>query len=73
MSADVWFKRDIAQILLSNWQATANAMAASGAPNMAYVTGYRAAVASVALAFGIEPALVILDGALGPERARLEG
>lgn len=59
MSADVYFIKDISRILLANVQATMNAMNASGSPNRAYIAGYRAAIGSVALAFGISPALVL--------------
>ena len=61
MSAVVWGKDDIANILLSNVQATANAMAATGTLNRAYVVGFRAAISCIALSFGITPALVLPD------------
>ena len=70
MSAVVWGKDDIANILLSNVQATANAMAATGTLNRAYVVGFRAAISCIALSFGITPALVLPDELQGEESQR---
>lgn len=60
MSADVWLKRDIANALAAAYQAQRETMTAT-APNPQYAAGYRAALTVVALAFGIEPGMVILE------------
>jgi len=63
MSADVWFKRDIANALLATYQAareTSNALGGTDKARMAvYNAGYRSALSTMALFFGISPSLVI--------------
>jgi hypothetical protein len=58
MSCDVWLKRDIANALTAAYQAQRETMTAT-APNPQYAAGYRAALSTVALFFGIAPGLVI--------------
>lgn len=59
MAADVWFRRDIANALMAAYQAAMDGQAASGQPNQAYLAGQRAAIGTLALFFGISPALVL--------------
>lgn len=66
MSADVWLKRDIANALLAAYQAAEQTMIAT-APNAQYLAGYRSALSTVALFFGIAPGLVLPE----PDRARI--
>ena len=71
MSADVWFKRDIANALLATYQAAAETSLVVGDADgrrSLYLAGYRSAISTLALFFGISPALVL------PEEARrIEG
>lgn len=63
MSADVWFKRDIANALLATYQAARETSYAIGGNDTArtasYHAGYRSAISTMALFFGISPALVL--------------
>ena len=65
MSADVFFKRDIANHLLAAYNGKVQTLAMFGDDprGAAYLAGIRDVVASLALSFGISPALVIPDGA----------
>lgn len=80
MSADVWFKRDIANALLATYQSARETSYAVGSDDTARVAmfhaGYRSAISTMALFFGISPALVLPDEPLSyravPERLRLE-
>ena len=76
MSADVWFKRDIANALLATYQAareTSYAVGGNDTVRMAsYHAGYRSAISTLALFFGISPALVLPDDPV-PARSILEG
>lgn len=56
---DVWLKRDIAHVLMSQTQTAVNSMRASGRANPHYIAGFQAAVAGIALAFGIAPGDVL--------------
>lgn len=56
MALDVWYKSDIQNALSAAEQASRAALKASGAQNDPYVIGYRAALATLALAFGLVPA-----------------
>lgn len=62
MSLDIWFREDILHALQAADQASATTAAAmgdvAGDPRylQAYREGYRAALVTVAMAFGIEPA-----------------
>ncbi|MBC7250504.1 MAG: hypothetical protein H5T62_09490 [Anaerolineae bacterium] len=62
MSLDIWFREDILHALQAADQASATTAAAmgevAGDPRYlrAYREGYRAALVTVAIAFGIEPA-----------------
>ncbi len=75
MSADVYFKRDIANALLATYQSareTAYAIGSDDAARVAvYHAGYRSAISTLALFFGISPAMVLPEETL-PERFRLE-
>ncbi len=67
MSADVWLKRDIANALLATYQSmreTAVVVGGGGDParTAAFHAGYRAAISTVALFFGIEPGMVLPEG-----------
>ena len=63
MSADVWFKRDIANALLASYQAARATSYAVGSSDTArtavFHAGYRSAVSTMALFFGISPAMVL--------------
>ncbi len=80
MSADVWFKRDIANALLATYQSARETSYAVGSDDTARVAvfhaGYRSAISTMALFFGISPALVLPEEPLSyrtaPERLRLE-
>jgi len=80
MSADVYFKRDIANALLATYQSARETAYAIGSDDTARVAmfhaGYRSAISTLALFFGISPALVLPDEPLSyraaPERLRLE-
>lgn len=80
MSADVYFKRDIANALLATYQSARETTCAIGSDDTAlvamYHAGYRSAISTLALFFGISPALVLPDEPLSyrsmPERLRLE-
>lgn len=65
MSADVWFKRDIANALLATYQSaqeTSNAIGTNDTQRISiYRAGYRSAISTMALFFGIAPALVLPD------------
>ena len=76
MSADVWFKRDIANALLATYQAARETSYAIGGDltvRMAsFHAGYRSAISTMALFFGISPALVLPDNPV-PARSIPEG
>ncbi len=59
MALDVWYKSDIQNVLSAAEQASGAALRAAGNGNDPYIagyqTGYRAALATVALAFGLVP------------------
>ena len=63
MAADVWLRRDIANALMAAYQAAQETtIAVGGADPMrtaAYHAGYRSAISTLALFFGISPALVL--------------
>jgi hypothetical protein len=63
MSADVWLKRDIANALLAAYQAARETSCAIGGVDpvrmASFHAGYRSALSTVALFFGIAPGLVI--------------
>jgi hypothetical protein len=63
MSADVWFKRDIANALLATYQAARETSYAIGnndtVRTASFHAGYRSAISTMALFFGISPALVL--------------
>jgi hypothetical protein len=63
MSADVYFKKDIANALLAAYQATRETSVALGCDDSVRLTffhaGYRSAISTLALFFGISPALVL--------------
>ena len=65
MSADLWFKRDIANALLASYQAARVTSCAVGgnddARTAVFHAGYRSAISTMALFFGIAPAVVIPD------------
>ena len=65
MSADVWFKRDIANALSATYQAARATTYAVGSSDTArtavFHAGYRSAISTMALFFGISPALVLPD------------
>lgn len=65
MSADVWFKRDIANALLATYQAARETSCAVGGNDSirmaSFQAGYRSAISTVALFFGISPAFVMPD------------
>jgi hypothetical protein len=65
MSADVWLKRDIANALLAAYQAACETSCALGGTDpirtASFHAGYRSALSTVALFFGIAPGLVIPD------------
>jgi len=65
MSADVWFKRDIANALLATYQAARATSYAVGSSDTArtavFHAGYRSAISTMALFFGIAPAMVLPD------------
>jgi len=65
MSADVWFKQDIANALLAAYNSKAQTLALFGDGREAamYRAGCRDIVADLALLFGINPAAVLPDGA----------
>jgi len=59
VSADVYFKRDIANAMLGTYQAITQAGIAAGNNNSAFYAGVRTVLSSLALNFGISPALVL--------------
>ena len=63
MSADVWFKRDIANALLATYQAACETSYAIGGNDTVRIAsfhaGYRSAISTLALFFGISPAMVL--------------
>jgi len=64
MSADVWFKRDVANALLATYQSTQETIHAIGGDDervAGFRAGRRAAISTMALFFGISPALVMPD------------
>jgi len=65
VSADVWFRRDIANALLATYQAARETSCTVGSEDRARVAlfhaGYRSAISTMALFFGISPALVLPD------------
>ena len=71
MSADVWFKRDIANALLATYQAAVETTYAIGGDDTvrtaAFHAGYRSAISTLALFFGISPELVLPDRANLPQ------
>jgi|WetSurMetagenome_2_1015567.scaffolds.fasta_scaffold423439_2 hypothetical protein len=71
MSADVWLKRDIANALVAAYQAARETSIGIGGGDPARVAsfhaGYRSALTTVALFFGIAPGAVIPP----PDESRL--
>ncbi len=69
MSADVWLKRDIANALMAAYQAARETSCAIGGADpvrtASFHAGYRSALSTVALFFGIAPGLVIPESASG--------
>jgi hypothetical protein len=65
MSVDVWLKRDIANALTAAYQAARETSCGVGGADPAraasFHAGYRSALSTVALFFGIAPGLVIPD------------
>lgn len=65
MSADVWFKRDIANALLATYQSARETTYAIGSDDSSRIAvfhaGYRSAISTMALFFGISPGLVLPD------------
>ena len=65
MSADVYFKKDIANALLATYQSARETTCAIGSDDTAQIAmfhaGYRAAISTLALFFGISPAAVLPD------------
>jgi len=63
MSADVYFRKDIAQALLATYQAareTSNTIGGTDRAKIAaYHAGYRTAISTLALFFGISPGEVL--------------
>ena len=76
MSADVWFTRDIANALLATYQSARETTYAIGGDDtvrtVSFHAGYRSAISTMALFFGISPALVLPDEPV-PVRAGPEG
>lgn len=70
MSADVYFKRDIANALLATYQSARETSYVIGCDDTerlaVYHAGYRSAISTLALFFGIAP------GAVLPEESPLE-
>lgn len=66
MSSDVWFRRDIGNALLAAYQGAQETTYAIGGGDQvrtaAYHAGYRSAISTLALFFGISPALVLPEG-----------
>jgi hypothetical protein len=59
LGVEIWFKEDIRNILLSvNVSSAATAKWSNDPEMIAYRQGYQAALAAVALACGISPALI---------------
>ncbi|GEM_PF-7080057 len=62
---DVWVKRDIANALMATYQAARETSFAVGSRDGAraamFHAGYRSAISTMALFFGISPALVLPD------------
>ncbi len=75
MSADIYFKRDIANALLATYQSARETSYAVGCDDTerlaVYHAGYRSAISTLALFFGIAPAQVLPEET-PPERLRLE-
>lgn len=75
MSADVWFKRDIANALLATYQSAKETSCVIGSSDKQRIAvfhaGYRSAISTMALFFGISPALVIPDEPLSYSPGRL--
>jgi len=62
ISTDVWFKRDIANALLATYQAAVEtAVVMGGDPHRQaiFLSGYRSAISTLALFFGISPGSVL--------------
>jgi hypothetical protein len=74
MSVDVWLKRDIANALTAAYQAARETSGGIGGVDpvraASFHAGYRSALSTVALFFGIAPGLVIPDQIRGlvPDR-----
>ena len=68
MAADVWFKRDIANALLAVNQSMRETLAVAGGEDKArvatYRSGYRSAISTLALFFGISPSMVLTEESL---------
>ena len=76
MSTSMWFKGDIANTLLSacNSQMQGARLFGGGSrDSQLYLAGVRDLAATIALAFGISPALVIPEETQGGSRRMLEG
>ena len=63
ISADVWFKRDIANALLSVYAGKVQTLEMFGSDEKAgmYHAGVRDTISALALSFGINPGLVLSD------------
>ena len=63
MSSDVWFREDIANALLATYHATCETGCAMGSDDSvraaAFFAGYRTAISTLALFFGISPGDVL--------------
>ena len=69
--ADVFLRRDLANVLLAAYQAhnsTASAIGDDSERSQGYRNGYRDAIATVALFVGIAPALCLPEEAPRPSR-----
>lgn len=69
MSADIWFKRDLANALLATHQAMAETSCVVGGRDAtreaAFHAGCRLAISTMALFFGISPAAVLGPSPVG--------
>lgn len=65
MSAGVYFREDVANALLATYQAACETSYAIGGDDKvrtaSFHAGYRSAISTLALFFGISPALVLPD------------
>ena len=75
MSSDVWFRRDIGNALLATYESKAQTLAMFGddPKSSAYLAGIRDTLSTLALMFGISPALVIPERTGAPQLDRGNG